>query len=452
MRRATVKTTHNSRPWLVLALACVALTEPLCARAQVSLRSVVERAQQNSASVRMAQADMQKAAAQVTQARDAFLPSVSLGSGLPAFPEVGFTGSLPTIWESTVQSLVFSMPQIRYIQAARVAMRAAQSALKDAQEQVALDASAAYIELDIVGSELEAARAQEQYAARLVTIEQQRTDAGVDPLSELMRAKLTAAQLKLNRLHLETRATTLAKQLSVLTSLPVGSLVPDHASIPEVPAISADEAPITTPGVESSERLARSKLLVAKGDAEHIWWLPEIGFGAQYNRNTTLLNNIQDYFNPLHPFPVNNFSSGLSIKVPLLDWGLRDKAKESAAEALRAKVEAEQAQRQNEFQITTIASSLRELDAEAEVASLKQQIAGEKLKAVITQLEFGNGAGTGSGAPQQLTPRAEQEARIDERQKYEDALDAGFDLNKARLNLLRVLGHMQDWLDELRTK
>ncbi|HEY1904076.1 MAG TPA: hypothetical protein VGG56_16720, partial [Terracidiphilus sp.] len=114
-----------------------------------------------------------------------------------------------------------------------------------------------------------------------------------------------------------------------------------------------------------------------------------------------------------------------------------------------ARVEAEQAQNQNDIQIAMLTGSLRELDAEAQVASLKQQIAGEQLKAVMTQLELGNGEGNAPGAPPQLSPEAEQKARIDERQKYLEALDSGFDLNKARLNLLRALGHMQDWLDEL---
>jgi len=44
---------------------------------------------------------------------------------------------------------------------------------------------------------------------------------------------------------------------------------------------------------------------------------------------------------------------------------------------------------------------------------------------------------------------AVQQARIDERQKYQDALDANLDLAKARLQLLRALGHMDDWLQEL---
>jgi hypothetical protein len=64
----------------------------------------------------------------------------------------------------------------------------------------------------------------------------------------------------------------------------------------------------------------------------------------------------------------------------------------------------------------------------------------------------GNGAGAGPNAQPQITPKSEQLARIDERQKYEDALDASLELAKARLSLLRALGHMDDWLHELHTK
>jgi hypothetical protein len=102
--------------------------------------------------------------------------------------------------------------------------------------------------------------------------------------------------------------------------------------------------------------------------------------------------------------------------------------------------------------IAELTGSLSELDTLAEIASLKQQIAHEQLQAVLAQLELGNGAVAGPDAPPQLTPKAEQLARIDERQQYVDALDAGFDLAKARLSLLRALGHMEDWLHELHAK
>ena len=74
------------------------------------------------------------------------------------------------------------------------------------------------------------------------------------------------------------------------------------------------------------------------------------------------------------------------------------------------------------------------------------------MKSVLAQLELGNGSSNVPGAPPQLSPTAEQQARIDERQKYADALEAALDLSKTRLNLLRALGHMQDWLNELHGK
>ena len=237
--------------------------------AQVSLTTVVELAQKNSATVHLAQADVQKAASLLSQSKDAFIPSISFGSGLPAFPEIGFTGSLPTVWDGSMQSLVFSLPQIKYIQAARAGLQSSQLALKDAKEQVALDASTAYIEMDTVNSELEAVREQELNAARLVTIEGQRTDAGVDPQSALLQAKLTAAQLKLSRLHLETRTATLSKQLATLTGLPDGSIVPDHSSIPEVPAVSAKDTPILTPALDAAEAQA-NKLKDEYISTEHL--------------------------------------------------------------------------------------------------------------------------------------------------------------------------------------
>ncbi len=442
---------HSWRGRRLLALSAAVLGVAAAAQAQVSLTTVVDLAQKNSVTVRLAQADVQKATAQLEQSRDAFIPSLSFGSGLPAFQEVGYTGSLPTIWDSTIQSLVFSMPQIQYIHAARAGLESAQLALKDAREQAALEASTAYIELDTVDRELDAAREQERDAARLVEIEQQRAEAGVDPLSALLQAQLTAAQLKLSRLHLETRAATLAKQLAILTGLPVGTITPDRASIPEIPAVTGDHTATPTPGVLSAQALALSRQRQTRGDKEHLWLLPEIAFGAQYNRDTNLLNSISaDYFG--NKLPADNFSSGFSIKVPIFDAGLHAKLRESASEALRARVEAEQAQEQNDFQIAQLSASLRELDAQAEIASLKQQIAGEQLKSVESELELGNGASSGPGAQPQLSPTAEQQARIDERQRYMDALDAGLELTKARLDLLRALGHMQDWLDELHQK
>jgi outer membrane protein TolC len=439
-----VKIAHNPRmAWLMIVGLAAA---PALLPAQVSLGTVVDLAQRNSSTVRLAQADVDKAQAVLAQTHDAYVPSLNLHSGLPAAPEVGFTGGIPSILDLTAQSLVFSFPQRQYVAAARSGLKAAILNLNDAREQVALDASTTYIELDTVDTELESARQQETFAGRLVEIEQERAEAGVDSLSDLLEARLTAAQLKLKRMHLETRAATLSKQLATLTGLPVGSITPDHASIPEIPAVKADNAEPNTGAIQASQMLAISKQKMAHGD-QLSEYLPQLGFSALYSRSTTILNYFNAYY--AKPIPINNFSSGFSIQIPIFDLGLHAKSKQSAAEALRATVEAEQAQQQSDVQITSLTGSLRELDTRADIASLKQQIAKEQLQSVLAQLELGNGTESGPAAQPQLTPKAEQLARIDERQKYEDSLDAGFDLAKARLGLLRALGHMGDWLNEL---
>jgi len=447
--KANRKFPSNSILAPILFFAVMFAAAPGCLSAQVSLATVVDLAQRNSSAVKLAEADELKATAALAETKDIFYPILTLGAGLPAFPSVGFTGGVPSIFSGTVQSPVLSLPQKKYIEAARSGLKAASLNLKSAREEAAYDAAVAYLELDSVHRQLEATQQQESFANRLVSIEQERAEAGVDPLADLLQAQLSVAQLKLQRLHLQTRAETLAAKVMVLTGLPAGSITPDRASIPEIPQIQGDQPREKPYGVQAAMLIANSRQKMARGDALYEY-LPQISFNALYSRSTKLLNDADNYYRK--PIPDNNFSSGFSVQIPFLDIGHRAKARESAADALRATVEAEQAERQNEIAIAELTGSLRELDALAEIASLKQQIATQQISAVQAQLETGNGSGSGAGAQPQLSPKAEQLARIDERQKFQEALDASFELSKARLGLLRALGHMGDWLNGLHAK
>ncbi len=343
-----------ARPTLLLAVLVFSWAfAPAALRAQVSLGTVVDLAQRNSSAVRLADADLQKAQAALAQTKDAYIPNFVIGSNIGY--SYGFPTGQPSVGSATMQSLVFSYSQRQYVKAARAGIEAANLGLKDAREQAALDASTTYIELDTVNRELTAAQPQADFAADLVRIPQQRAEAGVDSDLDLLQARLSAAQLKLQRLHLETRAATLAKQLAVLTGLPVGSILPDHASIPEIPNITADATPRSLHGVDSANALARSKQIEAKGD-DLAWRRPQIGFGAVYDYDSNQMNNYSTYYNNFTP---NNISFGLQITLPFFDFSLRAKARATAAEALRATVEAEQAQHQNDAQIATLTGSLR---------------------------------------------------------------------------------------------
>ncbi len=428
-----------------LMLACGWCATGASARAQISLSTVVDLAQRNSSGVKLAEADVQKTRAVLTEMNDVYIPNLDIGSSIGP-PTIGFPAGQPSIANATMSSLVFSFSQRSYTRAAEAGYRSAQLALKDAAEQTALDASSAYLELDTVTREMDAAAAQQQDAQRLESIEEQRVTAGVDSHSDLLESKLTLAQLHLKQIQLGNRAAILRTQLATMTGLPRASIATLRDSIPPIPAVNTPAQPMA--GLAAAQEHARSLLLQARGDAQ-VNHLPLVTFGAQYNRDSNSLNNYSTYY---QHFKADNFSIGVTIQIPLFDLVHRDKARESAADALRSRVEAEQVSRQNDVQVATLNAQLAELATLEEIAALKQEIAQDQLRQVQSELQYGNGSGAGADAAPQATPKALQLAEIDEQTKVMDAEETEFNLSKARLSLLRALGHMQDWLSTLGAK
>jgi hypothetical protein len=81
------------------------------------------------------------------------------------------------------------------------------------------------------------------------------------------------------------------------------------------------------------------------------------------------------------------------------------------------------------------------LRAQQKVARLQSDYAQENVDAVVTQLQ--NGSGNPNAT--QLTPRDEQKARIEERRRFVDKLEADFQLMQAEIQLQRSLGTIEDW-------
>jgi outer membrane protein TolC len=416
--------------------------------AQVSLSTTVDQALRNSTAVRMAEADVQRAAAGLTESKDVFLPSFLLGSSVGY--SYGFPIGQPSIVNVSSQSLIFTFSQLDYIRSARAALRSAQLALADARQQVVLDTALDYIQLDTDRRRIDVLDQQNGAASKLSIIEQQRLDAGIGTREDLLRAKLVSAQLRLKRLHIEDDIEELRQRLAHLTGLPADSLATITASIPPSPDLERD-APsslvatmtaMNSDGVRAAYASAQSHQYQAFGDARQIF-RPQFAFGGNYSRFAEY-NNYQEYY--LH-FQHNNFEAGLQITLPLYDASRRAKERQSRAEALHATAQADQLRDQSSESIVLLQKSLLELVAQKEVAQLQNELAQSQLDAILTQL---NSAGTSPGAAP-LTPREEQQARIEERRRYEEVLDAGFEILKAELSLLRATGGIEQWYKSLNT-
>ena len=429
---------------LLSLLFFLVVSAPVNAAAQVSLLTAVDQALRNSTSVRIAAADVQRAAAGLSEARDVFIPNFVLGSSVGY--TYGFPIGQPTIVNVSSQSLIFTFSQRDYIRSARAALKAAQLSLSDARQQVVLDAALDYVQLDADRRRIEVLDDQNGFASRLGIIEQQRLDAGVGTREDLLRAKLLSAQIRLKRLHIQDDIDVVRERLAHLTGLPADSLVTESNSIPPSPELErnapssklASLSAMSTDGVRAAYATAQSHQYQAFGDARQIY-RPQIGFGGAYSRFSEI-NNYQEYY---LRFQHNNFEAGLQITLPLFDATRRAKARESLAESTRANAQADQARDQSSENIVLLEKSLNELAVQKEVAQLQSELAQSQLDAVLTQI---NSPSTAPGATP-LTPREEQQARIEERRRAEDALDASFELTKAELGVLRATGQIEQWCE-----
>ncbi len=425
----------------ISALATVLLSAS-CAGAQVALFTAVDQALRNSTAVRMATADVQRAAAAVTESKDIYLPSFVLGSSVGY--SYGFPIGQPSIVNVTSQSLIFSFSQMDYIRSARAALRSAQLALADAREQVILDAALDYIQLDTDRRRIEVLDDQNGAASKIAIIEQQRLDAGVGTREDLLRARLTSAQLRLKRLHVTNEIDEVRERLAHLTGLPADSLVTEPQTIPPSPDLERNEpsslvatmTAMNTEGVRSAYANAQSRQYQAFGDARQNY-RPQFAFGGNYSRFAEF-NNYQEYYSH---FQHNNFEAGLQITLPLFDASKRAKESQSRAESMHASAQADQLRDQSSENIVSLEKSLLELAAQKEVAQLQTELAQSQLDTIVTQL---NSASATPGASP-LTPREEQLARIEERRRFEEVIDANFELMKAELSLLRATGGIESW-------
>ena len=452
MTRARLMTLHRSAPRTrrtILRLAAILPFFAVPSFAQISLTTAVDLALHNSPRVRSAAADVARAKAAVEEQRDAYIPSLTVG-GTGYGRGFGYPTGTPTLIDVQSQSLVFNYSQHDYIRAVRAGYDAANLTLLENRQAVAEDVAVAYLALTHDAARKAALRQEQSFADRLVTIVQDRLDAGQDTPGGLTSAQLTAAQIRLANLRTEDDFAVDAQHLSTLTGIPAQdiSLAPD--AMPAIAPPDASQAAIgapTSPGVDAAYAAARSKRQLALGDARYLY-RPQVIFGAQYSRYSTIQNsNFEEYFGRrnnvgvLLPFQQDSFGIGVQLSIPIIDYVHRAKARESAADATRAEHDAD-AQRnlftEGRFHLER---SILELAARAEIARLDQLYAQQQLEVLAIQINAPSATPT--------TPKEEQNLHITEREKYLTLIDARFQTQQAQINLLRQTGGLEAWLHSL---
>jgi outer membrane protein TolC len=413
----------------------------IAGNAQVSFTSAINLALHNSPRVTTAESDVQRAQAALSVSKDIFVPSVVAAGGVGY--SHGITLTVPTIFTVNAQSLVYSPSQRLYIRAAEMDLRSALLTLADTREQVEEDTAITYVSVDHAQDTVAALKEEYGFASKLVLIAEDRLHAGVENELDLKKSRRAAVQIELNQLQAEDSLRFQQEHLGDLIGLPGNRLRTVTDSIPSPPSIEASTIAYSPPNPETSVVLsakanAEAKQQRAAGDSRYTW-MPQVAFSAQYGR-VSPINNVSEFYN-LHG-NYNAAFAGIQIQLPLLDKVRSAAARESAADASRAAHQLQLLQDEQRENRLKLQHSIAELVTKSELAELDQGIAQDELKTITIELKAGSGG-------RLMTPEDEQNARIRERQRYLDLLDARLEALKAQVSLLRQTGQFSAWLQSL---
>ncbi len=437
--RNTTRSGTRKALWLIVGLACAALSAN-CARAQVSFGTAVDLALRNSDAVRIAEADQAKAKAALDEVKDAYIPSLTFGSGLAK--GTGFPLGDPSVVRLVAQGLVFNDSQRDFIRASRASLQATAVSVEDTRQQVILDTALTYAELDATENSLTALQGEEADAKDLVRITQERVQNGVDATVELKKSQLRAAQARLKRVDLEAQADVLREHLEALTGIRGGSWRTEADSIPAFPALNSDDeshqmAMDSSAAIKEAAKLADAKQHLAFGQ-HRVLWRPQIDLLLQYGYYSNF-NDYSQYYS--RQLPPNNIVAGVQITLPLFNVAQGARARQADADSVKAFRQLDQTRHQVSEDIVRLRRAVEQTDAAEDVARLQHELSQSQLQAIETQAT--SPYGTPGSAP--VTPKDTQVARVEERALQTDYLAARLEHVKAELSLLRETGQLEAW-------
>lgn len=421
--------------WAILSTATLgAAGEPPAAA--ISFRNAIELALQHSGVMGIAAINQWRAQKAYEQARDNYIPQLTVGSGLGysyGFP-LTLEGSAPSVVNFNSLQSLFNLSLRQYIKAAKIDWNATSQDTRDKRDAVILDTALTYAQLDQATAKIGTLTQAQAAAEKAQFVSQQRLQEGVDSQLNLTRSQLVTARIRLRIAEAQGNADVLREHLAQLLGVPADSIVTDPESMPKFPAISqTDDLPARAVANSPAVRLADEKVAAAQARAagEHkalVW--PTVDLASQY-AYLARYNNYDLYY---RRYTANNFSGGLNIRFPLFNPVQKARAEQADADALLAQKQAELTRNQVREDALKLQRSLRQLSAAREVARLEWQVAQGDMEAVKVRVQSG-----------EANTRDEQNAELDADDKHAAYLDADFELSRGELQLLRLTGELENW-------
>lgn len=398
----------------------------------LSLKDAVDLALKQNPDVLLARFDEIKANQAIRVAKDAFYPKVFLGSGLAytyGFPST-IEGSAPSVIRVKAIASVFNKPQSYRLAQERENARTTkidfQGKRDDAIEKVAiayLDADRAALLADLAGKQV---TVLEQAAA----VTRQRVEAGNAIRLDLMQAELEVERAKQRVSVLSNDARFTSSSLAVLLGFPSDDRVETLREQQPLYELPDSEDAAVKAALENSLDLKRlQSQLLAKGyeiKANHAARLPKADLVADYGLFADY-NNFSDYF---RKFQRNNAQLGVSFQIPLMA-GPAANAQATQAEADSARLRTEVTNVRNRTSLATRQAfqQVKNTERARDLAKLELDVQREQVSVMLAKLEGGR-----------VTQKEVEAARFLENERWIAFYDAAYQIEKAKIALMRHAG------------
>jgi outer membrane protein TolC len=420
---------------IAAAQAAADAATPSISAGPIAFRLAVELALQHSGVMGIAAVNQWRSHKVYLEARDHYLPQLTVGSGLGysyGFP-LTLEGSAPSVVNFTSTQSLFNLSLRQFVKAAKIEWKAQSFDVEDKKNAVILDVALSYEQLESVATKIDALNQAHDAATKAVYISQQRLKEGVDSQLDVTKSQLVEARIRLRVADAEGQQDVLREHLSKLIGIPASEIAVVPGSVPELPLISQEDdysarAAANSPIVHLAEQKAVAADANAKG--EHRALLPFADLASQY-AYLARFNNYDLYF---LRYSANNLAAGLNVKFPFLNTGQKDHAKQADADAIIAHKQAELTKNQVSEDALKLQRSIRQLEAARDVAKLDWQVSQGELDAVGSRLQTGA-----------ANLRDQQNAELDANDKHAAYVDAEFELARAELQLLRITGELENW-------
>ena len=402
---------------------------------RLTLRQAIDLALHNNRNIQLAQAGVDRAAAEHEVARSIFRPQVLLGSGLAytaGFP-LSIEGSAPSIFQVGASQALYDRNLRNLERQAGQMQQAAGKSLVETQDQVIAETVLTYLDLDRSRRAVEYLRSETQNLQAAQEITTDRVEAGLELPLEATRAQLSTARSRSGLAALENQISLLEFRLRDLTGILQSERIATESS--ELPSLSPEEtldglvarALENYPGLRALDEEVRAKEFQVQSEQGTRW--PRINLVGQYGLFSKI-NNYDQYF---QRFARNNVTIGLSIVVPLYERERYNaRLSKAAAELAETRIKREETRAAISRQVRELWGGIQQQSSAREVTRLELELARKSLDAMLAQYDEGR-----------INRLAVEQARVEENRSWVRLVNADYEAEKARLQLLRLTGDIR---------